>query len=256
MKIEEYLKTLPQSIMTGEDVELRDDTLREILEFASVGKDDIFYHLGCGNGKSLVLALERFGVKKAVGIDNNEQKIKTAKATLEQKKLDRWTLKCEDILQSDISDATVILFWFSDEKILENIFQKFLQLEQGCRIITIWGPLPGCLPDKVDFPYILNVVPFKKANDLKDQVLAIFGSDCIDFINAWEFAERYIKAIGSNEAENDRFVTILQTLVIWINAKNLGIACGDDIPLPVRNYIDILKTFFNIEVEHLLQKSS
>jgi len=119
----------------------------------------------------------------------------------------------------------------------------------------MWGPLWGCLPDKVDFPYILNVVPFKKANDLKDQILAVFGTDCIDYVVAWEFADRYIRAIGSKDAENDRFVTILQSLLIWINAKNLGITCGDDIPPPIRNYIDILKTFFNIEVEHLLQQN-
>ncbi len=254
MKIEEYLKTLPQSIMTGEDVEFRDDTLKEIFEFASLNKDDIFYHLGCGSGNSLAIALEEFGVKMAVGIDNNNQKIKTAKNMLEKKKLSRWTLRCEDILQSDISDATVILFWFSDEQILDKMVSKFSQLKQGCRIITIWGPLPGCLPDKVNFPFILNIVPFKKANDLKDQILAVFNTDCIDFVSAWEFADRYIKAIGSKEAENDRFVTILQSLVIWINAKNLGIACGDDIPLPIRNYMGILKTYFNIEIEHLLQQ--
>jgi hypothetical protein len=253
MKIEEYLKTLPQSIMSGEDVELRDDALREIFEFASVGKNDIFYHLGCGNGGGLVMALEEFNVKKAVGIDNNNQKIEAAKIKLEEKKLSRYVLKCEDVLQSDISDATVILFWFSDEQILEKMIPKF-KLNKGCRIITIWGPLPDCLPDKVDFPYILNIVPFKKANDLKDQLLAVFGTDCIDFVSAWEFADRYIKAVGSREVENDRFVTILQSLVIWINAKNLGIACGNDIPQPIRNYMNILRTFFNIEVEHLLQK--
>lgn len=256
MKIEEYLKTLPQSIMTGEDVELRDDTLKEIFEFASLSKTDTFYHLGCGNGRGLVIALEEFGVKKAVGIDNNSNKITVAKNMLEKKKLSRWVLKSEDILQSDISDATVILFWFTDEQILEKMISKFSRLKHGCKIITIWGPLPGCLPDKVDFPYILNVVPFKKANDLKDQLLAVFGTDCIDFVIAWEFADRYIKAVGSKEAENDRFVTILQSLVIWINAKNLGIACGDDIPQPIRNYMDILKTYFNIEVEHLLQQKS
>ncbi len=254
MKIEEYLKTLPQSIMTGEDVELRDDTLKEILEFASLNKDDIFYHLGCGNGNSLAIAIEEFGVKMAVGIDNNNQKINAAKNMLEKKKLSRCALKCEDVLQSDIDDATVILFWFSDEQILDKMVTKFSQLKQGCRIITIWGPLPGCLPDKVNFPFILNVVPFKKANDLKDQILSVFGTDCIDFVIAWEFTDRYIKAIGSKEAENDRFVTILQSLVIWINAKNLGIACGDEIPLPIRNYMDILKTYFNIEIEHLLQQ--
>lgn len=254
MKIEEYLRTLPQSIMSGEDVELRDDTLREIFEFASLSENDIFYHIGCGSGKGLAIALEEFGVKKTVGIDNNNQKITAAKMMLEKKKLAGWVLKHEDILQSDIGDATVILFWFSDEQILEKMIPKFLHLKQGCRIITIWGPLPGCLPDKVDFPFILNVVPFKKTNDLKDQILAVFGTDCIDFVSSWEFAKRYIRAIESKEAENDRFVTILQSLVIWINAKNLGIACDDDIPLPVRNYMDILKTFFNIEVEHLLQQ--
>jgi len=254
VKIEEYLKTLPQSIITGEDVELRDDTLREIMEFASLNKDDVFYHLGCGSGNSLAIALEEFGVKMAVGIDNNDQKIKTAKNLLEKKKLSRWTLRCEDIIQSDINDATVILFWFSDEQILDSMVSKFSKLKQGCRIITIWGPLPGCLPDKVNFPFILNVTPFKKANDLKEQLLAVFGTDCIDFADAWEFADRYIKTIGTKEAENDRFVTILQSLVIWINAKNLGIACGDEIPMPIRNYMGILKTYFNIEIEHLLQQ--
>ena len=254
MKIEEYLKTLPQSIITGEDVELRDDTLKEIFEFASLNKDDVFYHLGCGSGNSLAIALEEFGVKMAVGIDNNDQKIKTAKNLLEKKKLSRYALRCEDILQSDISDATVILFWFSDEQILDSMVSKFSKLKQGCRIITLWGPLPSCLPNKVNFPFILNVTPFKKANDLKEQLLAVFGTDCIDFTDAWEFADRYIKAIGSKEAENDRFVTILQSLVIWINAKNLGVACGDEIPMPIRNYIGILKTYFNIEIEHLLQQ--
>jgi len=242
VKIEEYLKTLPQSIITGEDVELRDDTLREIFEFASLNKDDVFYHLGCGSGNSLAIALEEFGVKMAVGIDNNDQKIKTAKNLLEKKKLSRYALRCEDIIQSDISDATVILFWFSDEKILDSMVSKFSKLKQGCRIITLWGPLPGCLPDKVNFPFILNVTPFKKANDLKEQLLAVFGTDCIDFTDAWEFADRYIKAIGSKEAENDRFVTILQSLVIWINAKNLEVACCDEIPMPIRNYMGILKT--------------
>ncbi|VVC05584.1 Protein-lysine N-methyltransferase [uncultured archaeon] len=252
MKIEEYLKTLPQSIMTGEDVELRDETLKEIFKFSGLSKDDVFYHLGCGNGKSIAITLEEFGVRKAIGIDNDNQKVVAAKSMLEKKKLSRWSLRCEDVLLSDISDATVIMFWFSDEQILEKMVSKFSQLKEGCKIITIFGPLPDCLPDKVDFPFILNKVPFKKANNLKDQILSVFGTDCIDFAIAWEFADRYIKAIGSNEAENDRFVTILQSLVIWINAKNLGIACGDDIPLPIRNYMGILKTYFNIELEHLL----
>ncbi|TLX94330.1 MAG: class I SAM-dependent methyltransferase [Thaumarchaeota archaeon] len=256
MKIEEYLRSLPHSIMTGEDVELRNDVLREIFRFASLNTNDVFYHLGCGNGSGVVIALQEFGVKKATGIDNSPKKISCAKRTLEEKNLYNGSFRCEDIFHSDINDASVILFWFADEHIIEKMIPKFSQLKNGSRIITIWGPLTSCLPDKVVFPYILNVVPFKRAKDLREQMLAVFETDCIDFVVAWEFAERYSKAIGPKEVGNDRFLTILQSLSIWINAKNLGIACGDEIPQPVKNYMGILRTFFNIEMEHLLNQKS
>ncbi len=254
MKIEEYLTSLPQSILSGQDVQLPDNAFREIFRFAELGKDDIFYHLGCGNGKGILIALEEFGVKNAVGIDNDGKKIILAKDLLKEKNLPNYTFQCNDIRQVDFCDATVILFWFADQKIIDEMMDRFSRLKSGCKIITIWGPLPGCLPDKVEFPYILNIIPFKKANDIKEQLLAIFCTDCVDFVTAWEFAERYTKAIGSPEAGNDRFLTILQSLVIWINAKNLGVACGDEIPQPIRTYISILKTFFNIDVEYLLNK--
>ena len=253
MKIEDYLSSLPSSIISGEDVELSDNTIREIFQFAELNKNDVFYHLGCGNGNSISIALQEFMVKKAVGIDNKKDKIDHAQKLLNEKNISNVSFRCQDVTVSDISDATVILFWFSDEKVIEKMISKFQNLKPGCKIITIWGPLTGYMPDKVDFPYILNVTPFKKAESLREQMLAIFNTDCIDFAVAWEFADRYSKAIGSKNSENDRFLTILQTLVIWINAKNLGIACGDDIPDPVKSYIGILKTFFNIEVEHLIE---
>ena len=65
--------------------------------------------------------------------------------------------------------------------------------------------------------------------------------------------ERYTKAIGSPDAGNDRFLTILQTLLIWINAKNLGLSCTEEIPAPIKNYMEIMKNFFNIEVKHLIR---
>jgi trans-aconitate methyltransferase len=252
VKIEEYLSSLPSSIINGENVELQDKTLREIFRFAELTENDIFYHLGCGSGNSIIIALQEFRVKKAIGIDNNKDKIEHAQRLVEEKHISNGLFRCQDITVSEISDATVILFWFSDEKVIDKMISKFEKLRPGCKIITIWGPLTGCMPDKVDFPYILNVTPFKKAESLRDQMLAIFNTDCIDFAVAWEFADRYSKAISSKNSENDRFLTIIQTLVIWINAKNLGIACGDEIPDPVKSYIGILKTFFNIEVEHLL----
>lgn len=56
---------------------------------------------------------------------------------------------------------------------------------------------------------------------MQEQLLEIFGVKCVSFVTAWEFAERYTKAISTPEIGNDRFLTIIQTLVIWINARNL-----------------------------------
>jgi len=253
MKLEEYLQTLPSSILSGNDVQLPEHSFREIFEFANLSKDDVFYHLGCGDGKGLAIALEEFGVRKAIGIDINRKKIEQSNSLLQEKNLDQGHVICKDVTDAIFDDATVILFWFTDVLIIEKMMEKFEKLKHGCKIITIWGPLLGCLPDKVDFPYIINQVPFKPAKDLKEQLLAIFGTKCVDFVNAWEFAERYTKAIGSPEAGNDRFLTILQSIVIWINAKNLGVACTDEIPPAIKNYMGILRNFFNIEVEHLLK---
>ena len=252
MKIEEYIKSLPDNIISGDDVQLPDDSFRKIFKFLELDENDIFYHLGCGDGKGIFIARNEFNVKKAVGIDNDTKKIEQANDYGKKIKLDGWEFFCEDVLTAKMDDATVILFWFTDNDLIENMMEKFELLPDGCRIITIWGPLPQCLPSKVDFPYIVNQVPFKMAN-LKEQLLEIFDAKCIDFVNAWEYAERYTKAISSSDIENNRFLTILQSLVIWINAKNLGIACGNEIPIPIKNYMGILKTFFNIEVEHLLK---
>ena len=252
VKIEEFLKSLPNNIISGDDVQLPEYSFRRIFKFLDLNEKDIFYHLGCGDGKGIAIASEEFNVKKAVGIENNKENIQQAEKLLKKKNLKNIELLFEDVKTAKINDATVVLFWFTDNDIIETMMKKFESLQHGSRIITIWGPLPGCLPAKVDFPYIINTVPFKSA-DLKEQLLAIFDTKCIDFVTAWEYAERYTKAIGSLNSENDRFLTILQSLIIWINAKNLGIACGNEIPEPIKNYMGILKTFFGIEVEHLLK---
>ena len=252
MKIEEFLKSLPNNIISGDNVQLPEYSIRRIFKFLDLNEKDIFYHLGCGDGKGIAIASEEFNVKKAVGVENNKENIQQAEKLLKKKNLKNIELLFEDIKTAKINDATVVLFWFTDNDIIETMMKKFESLQHGSRIITIWGPLPGCLPAKVDFPYIINTVPFKSA-DLKEQLLAIFDTKCIDFVTAWEYAERYTKAIGSLNSDNDRFLTILQSLIIWINAKNLGIACGNEIPEPIKNYMGILKTFFGIEVEHLLK---
>ena len=252
MKFEEYLETLPKNLLSGEDVQLPEKSFREIFKFSNLGKDDIFFHLGCNNEKGIEIAINEFKVKKAIGIDNNLEKIQNAQKTIEEKSMDVKVIH-QNIEESDISDATVILFWFTDENIIKKMIKKFEKLKPETKIITIWGPLPNCLPDKINFPYIINKVPFKKAENLQAQLLAVFGVKCIDFVTAWEFAERYTKSISGSEVKNDRFLTIIQTLIIWINAKELGVVCTEEIPESIKTYISIMKMHFDIDFEYLLK---
>ena len=252
MKIEEYLQTLPKNLLSGEDVQLPEKSLKEIFKFSNLGKNDIFYHLGCDNEKGIEIAINEFKVKKAIGIDNNLEKIQNAQKNIKEKNIDVKLIH-QNIEESDISDATVILFWFTDEKIIKDMVKKFNKLKPETKIITIWGPLPNYLPDKVNFPYIINKVPFKKAQNLQEQLLSVFGVKCVDFVTAWEFAERYTKSISSSEVKNDRFLTIIQTLIIWINAKELGVVCTEEIPESIKTYISIMKMHFDIDFEHLLK---
>ena len=252
MKIEEYLETLPKNILSGEDVQLPEKSLKEIFKFSNLGKDDIFFHLGCNNEKGIEIAVNEFKVKKAIGIDNNLEKIQNAQKNIEGKNIDVKLIH-QNIEESDISDATVILFWFTDEKIIKDMVKKFNKLKPETKIITIWGPLPNYLPDKVNFPYIINKVPFKKAENLQEQLLSVFGVKCVDFVTAWEFAERYTKSISSSEVKNDRFLTIIQTLIIWLNAKELGVVCTEEVPESIKTYMSIMKMHFDIDFEHLLK---
>ena len=253
MKIEEYLKTLPENILSGEDVQLSKRSLREIFRFAELGKNDMFYHLGCGNETGVQIAKQEFNVKKAIGIDSNHEKIQNAKNNIKNENINV-EFRCEDVKDADLGDATAVLFWFTDDEVIDKMRQKFESLKDGTKIITIWGPLLGCLPDKVEFPYIINKTPFRRAETMREQLLAIFGVKCIDFVTAWEFAERYTKSIGDPKIKNDRFLTIIQTLMIWINAKKLGVACGNEIPEPIQTYINIMKMHFGIDFEYLLEE--
>jgi hypothetical protein len=252
MKIEEYLETLPKNLLSGEDVQLPEKTLKEIFKFSNLGKDDIFFHLGCNNEKGVEIAINEFKVKKAIGVDNNLEKIQNAQKKIKEKNIDVKLIH-QNIEESDISDATVILFWFTDEKIIKDMVKKFNKLKPETKIITIWGPLPNYLPDKVNFPYIINKVPFKKAENLQEQLLSVFGVKCVDFVTAWEFAERYTKSISNSEVKNDRFLTIIQTLIIWLNAKELGVVCTEEVPESIKTYMSIMKMHFDIDFEHLLK---
>ena len=53
-------------------------------------------------------------------------------------------------------------------------------------------------------------------------------------------------------AQYHRFVNILQSMVIWINAWKSGVSCEKEIPPPVQTYVGILRTFFSIDLSDMI----
>ena len=150
VKIEEYIKSLPNDILSGNEVQLPEDSLRKIFEFLNLNENDIFYHLGCGDGEGIKIALQEFHVKNAIGVDNNKKKIQRAEKLIEKNNLKDGKFLCEDVVTAKIDDATAILFWFTDVEIIEKMKKRFQTLNHGCRIVTIWGCLLYTSPSPRD----------------------------------------------------------------------------------------------------------
>ena len=251
MELDEFLSSLPQSIVTGEAVSLPDSVVRKIFKFAELKKSDLFCHLGCGKGNTVAIAANEFGVKKSIGVELDKRT--AAKARKQIAGIKNAEIVNADIRKADISGATILLFWFSDPDMVNAMAKRFKKLKDGARVITIWAPLGMTLPDKIDFPFFVSKKPFKRARSIRQQIKAIYKTDCIDFTAAWLLAERYIDALEVVPGEYRRFVNMLQGMVIWINAWNMGVACEEQVPPPVQTYVGILKTFFSIDLSGMIK---
>lgn len=248
MRIDEYLETLPRGIMGGDDVTLPDDAILQILDFADVGPGESFCHLGCGRGEALRLAATRGA--RVLGVDVDLDKVAAARRALGPSAV----VRVGDIRECALPDADVVLFWFADPSVTHVMSARLASLDPGTRVITVWGPLPGYLPDRVRFPFVMSRVPFRTAPDMRAQIRAVFGVGCVSYATAWEYAERYTRALQPPGSGNDRFLTILQALTIWFSARSLGVACEKDVPDPVKNYVSIMRNYFGIDFGHLLEQ--
>ena len=253
MEFDDFLSSLPQSVIKGDTVSLSDNVVRKIFNFAKLKKSDTFYHLGCGEGNAVAIAAKEFHVKESVGIEID--KSLACKACTRIAEIKNASIINSDIRQVDISNATILLFWFTDLDIINTMTKRFKkELRDGARVITIWAPISMTLPTKVEFPFFINTKPFKRARSIQQQIKAIYKTECIDFTASWLLAERYIDALEATPNEYRRFVNMLQSMVIWINAWNMRVACEDEVPPPVQTYIGILKTFFDIDLSGMITK--
>lgn len=112
------------------------DVVNRMLELAEVTRDDVVYDLGCGDGRIVITAAERFGAR-GVGIDYDPERIAEANANAARRGVqDLVTFIQQDAMQADVSEATVVTLYLlsSSNRKLRPILTR--QLRPGARIIS------------------------------------------------------------------------------------------------------------------------
>ena len=112
--------------------------VEEMLKLAKVGKNDVVWDIGCGDGRMVIMAVEKFGAKKGLGIDIDPERIADSNANLKKSKVgDRVTFKVGNALElKDVSEATVVLLYMGDD--LNLRLRPVLQqtLKPGARVVS------------------------------------------------------------------------------------------------------------------------
>ena len=107
-----------------------------MLELAQVGKDDVVYDLGSGDGRLVITAAKKYGAK-GVGVDIDPERISEAKANAEKAGVQSLVeFRQQDALTVDVSPATVVTLYLlsSSNMKLRPILTK--QLRAGSRIVS------------------------------------------------------------------------------------------------------------------------
>ena len=88
------------------------DVVEAMLKVAKVGKGDVLYDLGSGDGRIPITAAQKYGIARGIGIDINPERIKEANENLRKARVaDRVRFVNADLFESDLRDATVITLY-------------------------------------------------------------------------------------------------------------------------------------------------
>jgi cyclopropane fatty-acyl-phospholipid synthase-like methyltransferase len=121
-----------------------------MLEMAHLKPGEKLYDLGCGDGRILITAAEKYKVK-AVGVEISPKLVAEAERNIETAGLtDQASVIKGDLLQTDLSDADVVTIYLatsSNEKLRPRL-ERFLK--PGARVISHDYAVPGWKPTQVE----------------------------------------------------------------------------------------------------------
>ena len=112
------------------------EVVDRMLDLAQVKKGDVVYDLGSGDGRIVVTAAKKYGVK-AIGFEIDPQRIKESHENIKKAGVEQLVeIRQQDIRTVDLSGATVLTMYLLPEvnlMIRPNIWK---QMKPGSRIVS------------------------------------------------------------------------------------------------------------------------
>ncbi len=123
------------------------DVVEKMLELVAPKKEELLYDLGCGDGRIVVMAAQKYGCR-CVGFDIDPKRIKESEENVAKNKVgDLVKIKEQDIFQLDLSDANVITLYLLPS-LNVKLIPQLEKLKPGSRIVSHDFDMRGVEPDK------------------------------------------------------------------------------------------------------------
>ncbi len=121
-----------------------------MLRLAELRAGEVFFDLGSGDGRTVIMAAKEFGAR-AVGVELREDLVKKALSTIyEQSLQDRITIVNGDMFNVDLTSADVIFLYLTtsaNEKVRPKLDSE---LKRGVRIVSHDYEIVGWKPIKAE----------------------------------------------------------------------------------------------------------
>jgi precorrin-6B methylase 2 len=119
-----------------------------MLKLANVKAGDVVYDLGCGDGRIVITAAQKYGAR-GVGIDIDPQRIKEATANAQKAGVtDRVKFMETDLFETNISEANVVTLYLLPSLNLKLQPKLMRELKPGTRIVSHSFDMGSWKPDQ------------------------------------------------------------------------------------------------------------
>jgi len=133
------------------------EVVTEMLRMANVGKDDILYDLGCGDGRIVIAAAQRFGTR-GVGVDINPVRIKESQENAALANVTHLVQFIEqDLFETDFHEATVVSLYLLNSVNLRLRPLLLSQLKPGTRVVSHNYHMDTWEPDQSSVVMVDNI---------------------------------------------------------------------------------------------------